>query len=100
MVKKGDEKQINPRVAGFRTGLQLLNEKNRKAKLVDVKKLLNYYCELKISPSAVEEIAIRIADKLLFLCPKFDETAKRHNRKVIRVEDIIEVLGLIREDLI
>ena len=68
--------------------------------VVNVSKLMREYCSSNISPKAVKELSGRIIDKLYDLAPEFDKTAKKHGRKTVMEEDVIEALGSMDNDVI
>lgn len=68
--------------------------------MINVNKLMHNYCKLKVSPVAVKELSGRIVDKLYDMAPDLDKIAKRHSRKTIMVEDVIEFFGYIENDVI
>jgi histone H3/H4 len=68
--------------------------------VVNVSKLMHEYCSSNISPKAVKELSGRIIDKLYDLAPEFDKTAKKHGRKTVMEEDVIEALGFADQDVI
>jgi histone H3/H4 len=61
---------------------------------------MHEYCSSNISPKAVKELSGRIIDKLYDLAPEFDKTAKKHGRKTVMEEDVIEALGFADQDVI
>ena len=68
--------------------------------VVNVNNLMHEYCSSNISPKAVKELSGRIIDKLYDLAPEFDKTAKKHGRKTVMEEDVIEALGFADQDVI
>jgi histone H3/H4 len=68
--------------------------------VVNVSKLLHEYCKSNVSPGAVKELSGCIVDKLYDLAPGLDKIAKRHGRKTIMEENVIEFLGYIEKDVI
>ena len=67
--------------------------------VINVNRLIHEYCKLKVSPGAVKEISGRIIDKLHDMAPDLDKIAKRHGRKTVMEEDVIEFFGYIEKDV-
>lgn len=68
--------------------------------IVNINKLLHEYCKLRVSPEAVKELSGRIDDKLYNLAPELDLIAKKHGRKTVMEEDVIELLGFVEKDVL
>lgn len=67
---------------------------------VNVNKLMHNYAKLRISSEAVKELSSRIEDKLNDLAPVLDKNARKHGRKTIFEEDVIEVLSHVDFDVL
>jgi len=68
--------------------------------IVNVNKLLHEYCRCNIGSKAVKELSGRIVDKLYDLAPELDKVAKKHERKTIMEEDVIELFAQVEVDVI
>ena len=53
-----------------------------------------------VSPGAVKEFSGRIVDRIVDFTPELCNIAKKHNRKTIMEDDVIELFGYVGRDAV
>ena len=53
-----------------------------------------------VSPGAVKEFSSRIVDRIVDFTPELCNIAKKHNRKTIMEDDIIELFSHVGRDVV